>query len=84
MAKKKETCVGCGSKADEHPVVAIAAKGDIKGDRVGEHGTWTAHPVCNECHQDPTHRKNDLKSHFFMRGDERVALRFAGSDTIGG
>ena len=63
---------------------AIAAKGDIEGERLGENTKWAAFPVCTPCHVDPKHRTQPLKAHFFARQDLDKALGRAGSANIGG
>ena len=78
-----ETCVGCGAKSKRHPIAAVATKGDIEGDRIGEHEDHVAHPVCERCWRIPTSRKRVLKAHFFSRDDVGAALEMAGSENIG-
>lgn len=78
-----ERCVGCGALSQRHPIAAVATRGDIEGDRIGEHETHTAHPVCERCWRVPTTRKQTLKAHFFARGDMDAALEMAGSENIG-
>lgn len=83
MSSEMERCVGCEAKSRRHPIVAVARRGDVQGDRVGEEGEFAAHPVCDACWRDPAHRRQPIKAHFFPRGQERGALASAGSDSIG-
>ncbi|HEX5016878.1 MAG TPA: hypothetical protein VFX15_04765 [Actinomycetes bacterium] len=78
-----ERCVGCLAQSKRHPIVAIAGKGDIDGDRVAENDAHAAHPVCERCWRVPTSRKQTLKAHFFDRNDMEAALEMAGSESIG-
>lgn len=78
-----ETCVGCGAQSIRHPIVAVASRGDIEGDRIGEHEGHAAHPVCALCWKEPTRRKQTLKAHFFGRDEMDAALEAAGSSSIG-
>jgi hypothetical protein len=78
-----EECVGCGSKSGRHPIVGIAHRGDVEGDRIAENGDYVAHPVCGECWRKPTRRRPGLKLHFFWRDDMHAALEHAGSESIG-
>jgi hypothetical protein len=84
MSSNMEACVGCGALSLRHPWVAIAARGDVDGERIAEHEQWVAHPVCAACHKDPSRRKQRLKAHYCPRGEEWFALAAAGSDSIGG
>ena len=78
-----ETCVGCGTKSGRHPIVGIARRGDVDGDRLAESGEHVAHPVCGDCWRVPTRRRPGLKLHFFTRDAMDAALEAAGSESIG-
>jgi thymidine kinase len=79
-----EQCVGCGAKSRRHPIVGVAARGDVEGDRIGEREGYVAHPVCERCWREPTTRKvQGLKMHYFERNRMDDALAAAGSDSIG-
>lgn len=80
-----ETCVGCGAVVERHPIVAVAALGDVGGDQVSVQNGFAAHPVCLSCWRDPEHRtRQKLKAHFFERNATSKALGAIGSNTIGG
>ena len=69
----KEVCFGCQTLAEEHPMIGIihTPKGFIKV------------PICANCFINPSHRKVNVKAHFFPRGMAKDALRRAGSSKLG-
>lgn len=70
----REECAGCGARAGRHPWVGI---------RHVEGGGFEALPICQECWQDPAHRKRPIKAHFFPESQKLSALKHAGSSSIG-
>jgi hypothetical protein len=44
---------------------------------------YAARPVCRPCWRDPAHRTTLIKGHFFPRAQASVAVRAAGSATVG-
>ena len=84
-----EACYGCSAKAEQHPIVAVMNKKDVKkGASVipnpDANSQFVGVPVCKECHVDPKHRKaHEIKGHFFPRERQTRALVMAGSDDLG-
>ena len=68
-------CIGCGLLAVNHPFVGIG-----RHPETNEKGSF---PVCAKCHRDPTHRKRNLKVHFFSKSAEDFALDNAWGSNIG-
>lgn len=64
----------CKSEAEQLPVIAIMNVRDLKEGytplALDPGKKWAAVTVCTKCHQAPK-----LKAHYFMRGDEALALR---------
>ena len=82
-----ETCVGCGAKQEAHPMVGMMSKATAAdlGAKIGEvnRNGFVAVPVCELCHQDPTHRKRVVKAHFFPRGYTPGQTEAGSSSKIG-
>jgi hypothetical protein len=87
-----EICYGCGAKAEQHPILGVMNKADVKRGATiipnpAEASPFVGVPVCKLCHEDPEHRTvHALKCHFFSRGGKRevMGLVMAGSADIGG
>lgn len=83
---KLETCAGCGTQAEEHPIIGVVHKDDEAAPLAVIHSLdnpdWKGIPVCDACWRNPAHRKNQLKCHFFLRGAGKIGVAAAGSDTI--
>jgi hypothetical protein len=71
-----EACVGCGALATAHPIVAVMKDPDSN--------TFIGRPCCKRCHEDPTHRTQPIKAHFFPAAQKAAAVAKAGSSSIGG
>ena len=69
-------CAWCGAKAGRHPYVGITQSEDKAG--------WVALDICLECWKEPSHRKVQIKAHFFPVEQKDQALARAGSSNIGG
>ena len=64
-----EMCSGCGAMAESHPIVGVTR--DVETDLM------TAFPVCLDCWQDPVHRQQPLKMHFFPKEQAPIAVKAA-------
>jgi hypothetical protein len=68
-----ERCIGCGHEADVQSHVVVSNWG----------AGVEARPVCLACWRHPEHRTTPIKGHFFPRALAAVAVRAAGSATVG-
>lgn len=85
-----EVCIGCGIRAEQHPMVAIMAESDVEAhqyatleqaiERKESNGTkWAAMAVCDPCWKNP---KPGVKGHYQHRKDLKAGLAAAGSNSI--
>lgn len=65
-------CVLCANPANGSRVCGIGRE-----DLYANKGPMVAHPVCERCHRDPSHRLMNHKLHFTFVTHQQVAVEMA-------